>query len=49
MPGGIRPNKNMMKIAYKILATPKDKQQENQREVSPERAKEWFRDSSTSQ
>lgn len=49
MPGAPRPDKKMMKIAYKILSTPKDQQQQNQREVSPEKAKEWFRDSSTCQ
>ncbi len=49
MPGAPRPNKKMMKIAYKILNTPKDKQQDNQRVVSDKKVKEWFRDSSTAQ
>lgn len=49
MPGAPRPNKKCMEIAYKILKVPKEKQQENQRQVSAEKAKEWFRDSSMSQ
>jgi hypothetical protein len=49
MPGQVRPNEKCMKIAYKILKTPKDKQQDNQIVVSPKRVREWFRDSSTSQ
>lgn len=49
MPGSPRPNKQCMKIAYKILNTPKDKQQNNQVVPSPKKVKEWFRDSSLSQ
>lgn len=49
MPGAIRPNKKCMKIAYKILNTPKDKRQDNQRIPSPKKVREWFRDSSTAQ
>jgi len=49
MPGSIRPNTKCMKIAYKILNTPKEKQQDNQRAVSPKKVREWFRDSSTAQ
>jgi hypothetical protein len=49
MPGAPRPNAKAMKIAYKILNTPKDKQQDNQKQPSPEKIKEWFRDSSLSQ
>jgi len=49
MPGAPRPNKRCMKIAYKILQTPKDKQQDNQVIPSPARVREWFRDSSTAQ
>lgn len=49
MPGSIRPNTKAMKIAYKILNTPKEKQQGNQQKPSPEKIREWFRDSSTAQ
>lgn len=38
-----------MKIAYQILKTPKDKQQDNQKKPTPEKIREWFRDSSTAQ
>jgi len=44
-----RPNKICMKIAYKILKTPKDKQQKNKNTPSPKQIREWFRDSSLSQ
>lgn len=49
MPGQIRPNRKAMKIAYQILKTPKDKQQDNQKKPTPEKIREWFRDSSTAQ
>jgi len=49
MPGAPRPNEQCMKIAYKILNTPKDKRQDNQKKPSPEKIREWFRDSSTAQ
>ena len=49
MPGAIRPNTKCMKIAYKILNTPKHKRQDNQRRPSAEKVREWFRDSSTAQ
>jgi hypothetical protein len=49
MPGQVRPNKKAMKIAYLILKTPKDKQQDNQKRPSPQKIKEWFRDSSAAQ
>lgn len=49
MAGQIRPSKKCMKIAYKILQTPKDQQQDNQPKVSPEKERAWFRDSSMSQ
>jgi hypothetical protein len=49
MPGCPRPNTKAMKIAYKILNTPKDKQQKNERVPTPEKVREWFRDSSTAQ
>ena len=44
-----RPNEKCMKIAFKILNTPKDKQQDNQKKPSPKKIREWFRDSSTAQ
>lgn len=49
MPGAPRPNKRCMKLAFKLLNTPKDKQQDNQKEPSEKKVKEWFRDSSTAQ
>jgi hypothetical protein len=49
MPQAPRPDKKCMQIAYKILNIPKEKQQDNQREVSAEKRKEWFRDSSMCQ
>lgn len=49
MPGAIRPNIKAAKIAYKILKTPKDKQQHNQKKPSDEKIREWFRDSSAAQ
>jgi len=49
MPGAPRPNKKCMKIAYKILNTPKDKQQDNNQKPSPQKIREWFRDSSLAQ
>jgi len=49
MPGQIRPHKKCMKIAYQILKTPKDKQQDNQQKPSEEKIREWFRDSSSAQ
>jgi hypothetical protein len=48
MPGCPRPNPVAMKIAYKILKTPKDKQQKNEK-PTPKMVREWFRDSSTAQ
>ncbi len=48
MPGAPRPNKQAMKIAYKILKTPKDMQQSN-RKPTEKMIKDWFRDSSTAQ
>jgi len=44
-----RPNKKCMKIAYKILNTPKEKRQDNQQKPSDAKLREWFRDSSMSQ
>ena len=49
MPGQIRPNRQAMKIAYRILNTPKDKQQDNQKRPTDAKIREWFRDSSTAQ
>ena len=49
MAGMIRPNKKAMKIAYKILKTPKDRQQKSERHPGAKRLREWFRDSSTAQ
>lgn len=49
MPGAIRPNVKAMKIAYKILKTPKDKRQDTQQRPSSKKIREWFRDSSMSQ
>lgn len=49
MPGAIRPIPKATKIAYRILNTPKTKQQKNDTKPSEERVKEWFRDSSTAQ
>jgi hypothetical protein len=49
MPGAPRPNKKCSKIAYKILNTPKEKQQDNQVIPSKKKVREWFRDSSMSQ
>lgn len=49
MCGQIRPNSKAMKIAYRILKTLKERQQDNQKKPSPEKIREWFRDSSTAQ
>lgn len=49
MPGGIRPNKAAMKIAYDILKTPKDKRQRNEPHPSEKLRKIWFVDSGLSQ
>jgi hypothetical protein len=46
MPGQIRPNKKMMKTAYKILGTPKDMQQRNDDRPSEKRVYSWRIDSS---
>ncbi|HEY5268695.1 MAG TPA: hypothetical protein VII94_06285 [Candidatus Saccharimonadales bacterium] len=49
MPGTIRPNVKAMEIAYEILKTPKYKRQDYAQKPSPEKVREWFRDSSTAQ
>ena len=45
----IRPNKKMADVVYRILKTPKSKQQKNEPIASDQKKKEWFRDSSTAQ
>lgn len=47
--GTIRPNKKAMKIAYRLLKTPKELQQKTEPRPSNKRIYEWFRDSSTAQ
>jgi membrane-bound lytic murein transglycosylase len=49
MPGQVRPNLKAAKIAYKILKTPKELQQNNQRYPTRKQIREWFRDSSAAQ
>jgi len=49
MAGQIRPDKKLMKLVYKIMKTPKDLQQDNERVVSAKKQKEWFIDSLMSQ
>jgi len=49
MPGAIRGDLKAAKIAYKILKTPKDKQQHNQKNPPEHLVKQWFKDSSTAQ
>lgn len=46
MPGQIRPDKALMKVAYKILKTPKKLQQGNDKEPSEKRIQAWKIDSS---
>jgi hypothetical protein len=48
MPGAIRPNKKGMKIAYKILGTPKNQQQHNEK-PSAKLVRGWLKDSISSQ
>jgi hypothetical protein len=45
----IRPDKKSMKIAYKVLKTPKDLQQDNEPHISEKRQQEWYRDTQLSQ
>lgn len=45
MVGQIRPNKKAMKIAYKVLETPKELQQSNDKGPSKFNLKEWEKDS----
>lgn len=49
MPGAIRPKKEMAKILYTLLKTPKKLQQKNTPNASERQKFEWFRDSSTAQ
>lgn len=49
MPGQIRPNKQLAKIVYAILKTPKNMQQKTNPIASDKQKLEWFRDSSTAQ
>ena len=44
-----RPNEKAMKIAYKILKTPKELQQKNEEQPSEKKKEEWFKDSSMAQ
>lgn len=49
MPGGLRPDKKCMKIAYDILKTAKDKRQKSQPCPPAKLRKMWFVDSGLSQ
>lgn len=40
-----RPHKNLMKIAYKVLRTPKSLQQNTENKPSAKMIKEWYKDS----
>jgi hypothetical protein len=48
MPGQIRPDTKVMKVAYKILKTPKKLQQGNEKEANKKRLEAWRVDSSVS-
>lgn len=48
MPGQIRPEKKVMKVAYQILKTPKPLRQSEQKEPDPKRLFAWRVDSSIS-
>lgn len=45
MPAQVRPDKKAMKIAYKILETPKGLQQSTTSKVDKDRLREWELDS----
>ena len=45
MPGAIRPDKKLMKIAYTILKTNDNMRQKNETSPTEERRKEWRSDS----
>lgn len=44
-----RPNEKLAKLAYKILNTPKDQQQMNEKKTSRKRIRGWFKDTVVSQ
>ena len=44
-----RPNEKLAKLAYKILNTPKDLRQDNEKKPSRKRIQGWFRDTVVSQ
>lgn len=46
MAGQIRVNPKATKLAYKILKTPKDLQQKDQKEPSQRLVDQWYKDSS---
>jgi 2-C-methyl-D-erythritol 4-phosphate cytidylyltransferase len=48
MPGAIRPNKDAMKIAYKVNKTPKNQQQTSKQKPTPKEKKLWRIDSPAS-
>jgi len=48
MPGCIRPSKKGRKIAYRLLKTPKDRQQES-RPPSEKVKREWYSDVANTQ
>lgn len=47
MAGQLRPDKKLMKLAYKLLKTPKDRQQENKKPTERQ-MREWSVNNSTS-
>jgi hypothetical protein len=47
MPAQVRPNTKAMKIAYKILETPKELKQTNSPKPDKFRLREWDKDSAT--
>ena len=49
MPGTVRPNKKISKIAYALLNTPKDLRQKDEKNPGDKRVKQWFRDCTTAQ
>lgn len=49
MAGMLRPDVKAMKIAYKILKTPKDLRQDNKKVQPKKRRQNWFIDSYLSQ
>jgi hypothetical protein len=49
MPGQLRPDEKLAKIAYSLLKTPKDQQQKNDPKPTEEQLHRWFVDSMMSQ